>query len=127
MIREIRISLLSVAAASLAWPAIASVPYNAEDVAAQMSAGLSNEETYHVERGGFIKIAYHDLKHSQALDDAYGAQAFKRGELRIDRQLNCFMAGSGDLICFSAGLDEKATPSRAFTQEEKAAPKTSNQ
>ncbi|TQV80823.1 hypothetical protein [Denitrobaculum tricleocarpae] len=124
MLRKTRIALATLVAMSLTGPAIASVPYSAVDLAAQMSSGAEIANPYPSASGSPLKVAYHDLSHAQSVDNAYGARAFKRGELRIDRRLNCFMAGTGDLICFSAGMDQKVVPPQSVTQEDKTAPAT---
>lgn len=127
MLRKIRIALLSFAAVSLANPVVASVPYTARDLAVQMSSGEKSSNPYPTASGSPLRVAYHDLKHAQSMDNTYGVRAFKGGELRIDRRLNCFMAGTGDLICFSAGLDQKVLPAQAVTQEDKTLPETQKQ
>ncbi len=124
MLRKTRIALATIFAVSLAGPAVASVPYSAADLAAQMSSAAKIANPFPAASGSPLKVAYHDLSHAQSVDHAYGARAFKRGELRIDRRLNCFMAGEGDLICFSAGMDQKAAPPQSVTQEDKTAPAT---
>jgi hypothetical protein len=70
----------------------------------------------------FVEAAYHDMGRSLPNAQTSDAGAFKRGELRIDRNLNCFLAGSGDLICFSASLNEKIVPSQSISQEDKLSP-----
>lgn len=109
--------LSSVVVASIAGQASAAVPLGSVELSAQLSGP--------VEKAQALRIAYHDMGHARAVEQATGAGAFKRGELRIDRGLNCFLAGSGDLICFSAGYKDKSLPSQDVTQEEKAAPASS--
>lgn len=122
MPKKTRMILLSIAVASFVSPVAASVPYSARDLAAQMSSDEKNSNPYPAASGTPLRVAYHDLNHAQSMDNTYGVGAFKRGELRIDRRLNCFMAGTGDLICFTAGLDQKVLPAQTVTQEEKPAP-----
>lgn len=114
---KIKLLLSSVVAACIAGQASAAVPLGSAELAAQFSGPVKNQQA--------VRIAYHDMGHAQAVEQVTGAGAFKRGELRIDRGLNCFLAGSGDLICFSAGYEDKGLPSQDLTQEEKVAPANS--
>ncbi len=111
---KFKLLLSGVFAACIAGQANAAVPLGSTDLAAQFSGPVKSEQA--------LRIAYHDMGHAQAVEQTAGVGAFKRGELRIDRGLNCFLAGSGDLICFSAGYEDKSQPSQDLTQEEKAAP-----
>lgn len=122
MLRKTRIGLITIAAMSFAVPAVASVPHSAADLAAQMSSGLNIADPYPSLSGEPLKVAYHDMTHAQSVDAPNGIGAVKRGELRIDRRLNCFMAGTGDLICFSASLEEKVMPSQSATQDHQPVP-----
>ena len=114
---KIKLLLSSVVAACIAGQVSAAVPLGSTELAAQLSGPVKNKQA--------IRIAYHDMGHAQAVEQVTGAGAFKRGELRIDRGLNCFLAGSGDLICFSAAYEDKSLPPQDLTQEEKAAPGSS--
>ncbi len=127
MLRKTQLILLSAALVSFVSPAAASVPNSARDLAVQMSSVEKNVNPFPAASGVPLRVAYHDLDHAQSMDNTYGVGAIKRGELRIDRRLNCFMAGTGDLICFSAGLGQKVVPTQAVTQEDKAAPATQKQ
>ncbi|WP_282609424.1 hypothetical protein [Pelagibius sp. Alg239-R121] len=117
MLRKIRLPLLTVTVACFVGQASAAVPHGALGLSAHSGAAKKENAP---------KIAYHDMRHSRSVEQTAGVGAFKRGELRIDRGLNCFLAGSGDLICFSAGLDKKTQPAQDVTQDEKA-PATSSE
>ena len=114
---KVKLLLSSLVIAGFAAQANAAVPLGSIELAAQISGPA--------ERLQALRIAYHDMGHARAVEQAAGVGVFKRGELRIDRGLNCFLAGSGDLICFSADYKDKSLPSQDVTQEEKAEPANS--
>lgn len=114
---KVKLLLSSMVVAGFAAQASAAVPLGSVELAAQFSGPVEREQA--------VRIAYHDMGHARAVEQASGVGVFKRGELRIDRGLNCFLAGSGDLICFSAEYKNKSLPSQDVTQEEKAAPTNS--
>lgn len=122
MLKKTRTALVAIAAIGFAAPATASVPHSAADLLAQMSSSQNLADPYPSLSDKALKVAYHDMTHAQSVDAPNGIGAVKRGELRIDRRLNCFMAGTGDLICFSASLNEKAEPSQSATQDHQPVP-----